>query len=141
MPTRDAIKIAEGRSLDLVEVSPGANPPVCKIMDFGKYKFQLQRKKNENKKKQKVSQLKEIKLRPTIDKHDLGIKIKQMRKFLETGDRVKISLRFRGREITHTEIGMRVMEQIKTELLDICKVDMEPRMDGKQILMIIVPKA
>lgn len=136
----EALKRAKEAGLDLVEVSPDAEPPVCKLLDFGRYKFQQQRKKTDNKKKQRVVHLKEIKLRPTIDKHDYDVKMRSMIKFLTAGDKVKISLRFRGREITHNEIGMNLMHRIKADLAEIAKIELEPKMDGRQIIMIIAPK-
>lgn len=141
LTVQEGIKLARAKGLDLVEVSPGSEPPVCKMLDYGRYKFQQQRKKTDNKKKQKVAQLKEIKLRPTIDKHDYEVKVRSVIKFIKAGDKVKISLRFRGREITHADIGMNVMERIKTDLAEIAKTELEPKMDGKQIIMILAPKS
>lgn len=140
LKTSEAIAIARERGLDLVEVSPNAKPPVCKILDFGRYKFEQQRKKNDNKKKQKIVHLKEIKLRPTIDKHDYEVKMRSVRKFINSGDRVKVSLRFRGREITHNEIGMDLMLRIKEDMAEIAKTELEPKMDGRQIIMILMPR-
>lgn len=136
----EALKIASDKSLDLVEISPNAEPPVCKLLDFGKHKFELRRKRQENKKKQKVAQLKEIKIRPTTDKHDYDVKIRSILRFIADGDKVKISLRFRGREVTHNEIGMDVMERIKTDTAEVAKPELEPKMEGKQIVMILTPK-
>lgn len=136
----EALKVAKDKGLDLVEISPGAEPPVCKILDFGRYKFQQQRKVHDGRKKQKVVQLKEIKVRPTIDDHDYQVKLRSIHKFIKAGDKVKISLRFRGREITHTELGMKLMKRIIDDTTEIAKVEFEPRMDGRQILMIIVPR-
>ena len=138
--TEDALKIASGKSLDLVEISPTAEPPVCKVMDFGKYKFELRRKKQESRKKQHVVQLKEVKLRPTTDKHDYDVKLRSIFRFIADGDKVKISLKFRGREVTHDEIGMEMMQRIKSDTAQIAKIESEPRMEGKQIIMIISPK-
>lgn len=135
----DAIRRAKAAGLDLVEVSPNAAPPVCKILDYGKYKYEAQKKAAEARKKQKIVVLKEIKLRPTIDPHDFGIKMKQSRKFLEEGDKVKITLRFRGREMSHLQLGMEIMNKVKTELHDIMKVESEPRVDGRQAVMVIGP--
>ncbi len=140
MPTKEAIAIAKSKGLDLVEVSPNTEPPVCKIIDFGKYKFQQQRKKTDNKKKQKITQLKEIKIRPTIDKHDYDVKMRSLAKFIKSGDRVKISLRFRGREITHNELGMDLMKRIIEDNAAITRVESEPKMDGRQIMMILVQR-
>lgn len=135
-----ALQAATARGLDLVEISPTAEPPVCKIMDFGKHKFDLRRKKQEGKKKQHVVQLKEIKLRPTTDKHDYNVKLRSIFRFIEDGDKVKISLKFRGREVTHDEIGMDVMLRIKNDTTAVAKVEFEPKMEGKQIIMILAPK-
>jgi len=139
-PTDEAIKKARSKGLDLVEVSPGADPSVCKMLDYGRYKFEQQRKKTDNKKKQKIVHLKEVKFRPTIDQHDYEVKMRSMVKFLSAGDKVKVSLRFRGREITHNEIGMELMNRIKTDLSELAKVELEPKMDGRQILMILIPR-
>jgi len=138
--TNRAIQIAAERGLDLVEVSPNAEPPVCKILDFGKYKFEQQRKRSSNKKKQRIVHIKEIKLRPTIDQHDYEVKLKSIDKFLKAGDKVKISLRFRGREITHKEIGMDLMQRMITDTQNLGKIESPPKMEGKQIIMIIGPK-
>ncbi len=135
-----AITVAKEKGLDLVEVSPNAEPPVCKLLDYGRYKFTQQRKKNDGKKKQKKIHLKEIKVRPTIDTHDYEVKMRSLRKFINAGDKVKVSLRFRGREITHNEIGMNLMKRIIEDSSDITKVELEPKMDGRQILMILLPK-
>jgi len=136
----EAIRIASGKGLDLVEISPTAEPPVCKVMDFGKYKFELRRKKQESKKKQHVVQLKEVKIRPTTDKHDYDVKVRSIHRFIDDGDKVKISLKFRGREVTHDEIGMEVMQRIKVDTASVAKTELEPRMEGKQIIMILAPK-
>ena len=136
----EALRVASCKSLDLVEISPTAEPPVCKILDFGKYKFDLRRKKHEGKKKQHVVQLKEIKIRPTTDKHDYDVKVRNIRRFIADGDKVKISLKFRGREVTHDEIGMEVMLRIKADVADIAKTELEPKMEGKQIIMILASK-
>jgi translation initiation factor IF-3 len=133
----DALRRARAAGLDLVEVSPNAEPPVCKILDYGKYKYEAQNKAAEARKKQKVIALKEIKLSPTIDPHDLGIKLRQARGFLEDGDKVKFSLRFRGREISHQQLGMDLMNKVKTELLEISRVESEPRLMGRQAVMVL----
>jgi translation initiation factor IF-3 len=140
IPTDEAIRLSKAKGLDLVEVSPGAEPPVCKMLDYGRYKFQQQRKKTDNKKKQKVIQLKEIKVRPTIDTHDYDVKMRSMQKFIAAGDKVKVTLRFRGREIAHAEIGMDLMIRIRDDMAEITKTELEPKMDGKQIIMILGPK-
>lgn len=139
LPIADAIKMAKDAELDLVEVSPNADPPVCKILDYGKYKYQVQKRASEAKKKQKVISLKEIKLRPTIDTNDYNIKLRAARKFLESGDKVKFSLRFRGREMAHRQVGMDLMNKICEDLGEEVKVDQEPKMEGKQILLIVSP--
>lgn len=139
-PIEEALQFAKQRGLDLVEISPGAEPPVCRVLDFGKHKFQMQRKDNNNRKKQKVVHLKEIKLRPTIDEHDYQVKMRSVEKFLKAGDKVKFSVRFRGREITHKEIGMELMDRIKADTDEFGKVELEARMEGRQILMILAPK-
>lgn len=140
IPTDEAIRLSKSKGLDLVEVSPGAEPPVCKMLDYGRYKFQQQRKKTDSKKKQKIVHLKEIKIRPTIDKHDYEVKMRSVTKFINAGDKVKISLRFRGREITHHELGMNLMNKIKEDVSEIAKPELEPKMDGKQIIMILTPR-
>lgn len=137
---RDGLVMAEEAGLDLVEVSPNAEPPVCKILDFGKFKYEVQKKKNEAKKKQKVIEVKEIKLRPSIDDNDYGVKMRNMRKFLEEGDKVKVTLRFRGRELAHQDLGMRVLERVRDDLEDLGKVEQIPKMEGRQMVMVISPR-
>ncbi|MFZ4761876.1 MAG: translation initiation factor IF-3 [Alphaproteobacteria bacterium] len=136
--TRQAISAAEEAGLDLVEVSPNAEPPVCKILDYGKFKYEQQKKKAEAKKKQKVIELKEIKLRPNIDDNDYEIKLRNARRFLEEGDKVKFTLRFRGREMMHQELGMNLLMRIKDTLEAIAKVEQSPQLEGKQMVMILV---
>lgn len=136
----DALRKAQSAGYDLVEIVPNAKPPVCKIMDYGKYKYEAQKKAHEARKKQKVVVLKEIKIRPNIDKHDLGIKLKSAKSFLEEGDKVKFSMRFRGREISHKEIGLQVIEQVKTTLADDSRIEQEPKFEGMQVIMILAPK-
>jgi translation initiation factor IF-3 len=136
----EGLRLAEQAGLDLVEISPGASPPVCKILDLGKFRYEAQKKAHEARKKQKVIQIKEIKLRPTIDKHDLDIKMKHTREFLEEGDKVRISLRFRGREMDHTNLGFQVIERVQEALKDHCKIEQTPKMEGKQIVMTVGPK-
>jgi translation initiation factor IF-3 len=138
--TREAIQMAQDVGLDLVEISPNTDPPVCKILDFGKYKYEAQKKANEARKKQKVIEVKEIKLRPGIDTHDYDIKMRAMRGFLEEGDKVKITLRFRGREMAHQELGAKVLERVKTDVEAIAKVEQWPKMEGRQMTMVISPK-
>lgn len=138
---KQAIEKALAVGLDLVEISPNAEPPVCKILDYGKYKYELQKKANEAKKKQKTVEVKEIKLRPTIEEHDYGVKLKAARKFIEGGDKVKVTLRFRGREMAHMDLGIQVLNRMKDDLLDIGKVDQEPKPEGRQVMMVLSPEA
>jgi translation initiation factor IF-3 len=137
---REGLVMAEEAGLDLVEVSPNADPPVCKILDFGKFKYEAQKKKNEARKKQKVIEVKEIKLRPNIDEHDYDVKKRSMRLFLEEGDKVKVTLRFRGRELAHQDLGMKVLERVKIDLDDLGKVEQLPKMEGRQMVMVISPR-
>jgi translation initiation factor IF-3 len=141
VPIAKALEFATQASLDLVEISPNAEPPVCKIMDFGRYKYQEKKKLHDAKKKQKVISLKEIKLRPTIGEHDLLIKIKSINSFILDGDKVKVTLKFKGREITHQELGFSVFEKIKPKLVEEAKIEYEPKMEGNQLMMIVVPKS
>jgi len=136
----EAIKLAEQAGLDLVEISPNAAPPVCKILDYGKYRYEIQKKLHDARKKQKVIQIKEIKLRPTIDKHDLEIKLRNVMGFLDDGDKVRITLRFRGREMDHSELGMKILERVQEQLKDLAKIEQYPRIEGKQIVMTVGPK-
>jgi len=140
VPIREALERAEQAGLDLVEVAPQAEPPVCKILDFGKYKYEAQKKKNEARKRQKVIEVKEIKFRPGIDDHDYEVKMRAMRKFLGEGDKVKITLRFRGRELAHQELGAKLLERVRDDLGETAKVEQFPRMEGRQMTMVIVPK-
>ncbi len=140
MPTSAALEAAEEAGLDLVEVSPTADPPVCKILDYGKYRFQEQKKKAEARKKQKVVEIKEIKLRPNIDSHDYEVKAKAMTRFFEEGDKVKVTLRFRGREMAHPELGMKLLNKVKADFEATTKVEYEPKMEGRQMIMILAPK-
>ena len=135
-----ALKKAEEVGLDLVEISPNADPPVCKIIDFGKYKYEEQKKKNEARKKQKVIEVKEIKLRPNIDDHDYDVKMRAMRRFLEEGDKVKVTLRFRGREMAHVELGHQLLQRVKTDFEADAKCEQEPRSEGRQIVMVLAPR-
>ncbi|AZL15317.1 translation initiation factor IF-3 [Rickettsiales endosymbiont of Stachyamoeba lipophora] len=139
VPLREALNLAEQAGLDLVEVSPNAEPPVCKIIDFGKYKYELQKKAHEAKKKQTKVEIKEIKLRPNIGQGDLDIKTKAIIKFLNEGNKVKVSLRFRGREITHQELGRNVFEKIKESIQEVGKIELDPKMEGMQLVMILTP--
>ena len=136
----DAIARAEEAGLDLVEISPDAEPPVCKILDFGKYKFQEQKKAAEARKNQKIVELKEIKMRPGIDDHDYDVKMRSIRRFFDEGDKVKITLRFRGREMAHTQLGMDVLKRVKADTETIAKVESEPRFEGRQMVMVLAPK-
>ena len=140
MKTEAAIALAEEAGLDLVEVSPNAEPPVCKIMDFGKYKYQAQKKAAEARKKQKVIEVKEIKLRPGIDTHDYDVKMRAMKRFFEEGDKVKVTMRFRGREMAHTELGFDLLQKVKADTEEIAKVEFEPKMEGRQMIMILAPR-
>jgi translation initiation factor IF-3 len=137
---RDAIALAEEMGLDLVEVSPAAKPPVCKILDFGKFKYQAQKKASEARKKQKIIEIKEIKMRPNIDTHDYDVKMRSIRRFFEEGDKVKVTLRFRGREMAHTELGRQVLERVKTDTATIAKVESEARLEGRQMVMVLAPR-
>ncbi|CAA7615455.1 translation initiation factor IF-3 [Magnetospirillum sp. SS-4] len=137
---REGLTMAEEAGLDLVEVSPNADPPVCKILDFGKFKYEDQKKKNAARKKQKVIEVKEIKLRPNIDEHDYDVKMRSMKKFLEEGDKVKVTLRFRGRELAHQDLGMKVLEKVKDDLETLGKIEQVPKMEGRQMVMVIAPR-
>ena len=138
--TLDALRLAEEAGLDLVEVSPDADPPVAKILDYGKYKFQEQKKQAEARKKQKIVEIKEIKMRPSIDDHDYDVKMRAIRRFFEDGDKVKVTLRFRGREMAHQQLGMAVLQRVKAEVQEISKVESEPRLEGRQMVMVLAPK-
>ena len=140
IPTVDAMRMAEEAGLDLVEVSPNSKPPVCKLLDFGKFKFQAQKKANEARKKQKTVEVKEIKMRPNIDTHDYDVKMKAMLRFFEEGDKVKVTLRFRGREMAHQELGMALLNRVKEQVEDISKVEAYPRLEGRQMVMVLAPK-
>jgi translation initiation factor IF-3 len=133
--------MAEQAGLDLVEIVPNATPPVCKILDYGKFRFLEQKKAAEARKKQKVVEIKEIKLRPGIDDHDYETKMKAVRRFFEEGDKVKITLRYRGREMAHQDLGMKLLERVKIEMAEISKVEAEPLLEGRQMTMIMAPKA
>lgn len=135
----EALALAEKAGLDLVEVSPNAAPPVCKILDYGKYKYEQQKKAHEAKKNQRVIHIKEVKLRPNIDKHDFEIKMRHVVKFLEAGDKVKVTLRFRGREMAHQEIGMNLLERVKEVLADKIRIEHQPSFEGRQVVMVVAP--
>ncbi len=140
MPFFDALKVAEEAGLDLVEISPNATPPVCKILDYGKFRFLEQKKAAEARKKQKTVEVKEIKLRPGIDDHDYEVKMKAMKGFFEEGNKVKITLRFRGREMAHQSLGLKVLDRVKADVGDIAKVEMEPNFEGRQVVMVLAPR-
>lgn len=135
-----ALKMAQDAGLDLVEISPNNNPPVCKILDYGKFKFQAQKKAAEARKRQKVVEIKEVKLRPMIDDHDYDVKMKSMQRFFEEGDKVKITLRFRGREMAHQELGTQLLERIKGDVSEIAKVEQDARFEGRQVVMVLAPR-
>ena len=139
MPLNKAIELAKQEGLDLIEISPNANPPVCKIMDMGKYKYDAQKKANIAKKKQKIVLLKEIKMRPVTETHDYEFKVKNAKKFIEKGDKVKFTIRFKGRELQHSHLGKELMDKIKVDMQDIGKVELHPKFDGKQMIMVIQP--
>ena len=139
LSTQEAINIAKQKGLDLIEISPKANPPVCKIIDIGKYKYDLQKKANKAKKKQKIVNLKEIKLRPTTEIHDYNFKIRNAQKFLSKGDKVKFTVQFRGREMQHTHLGHELMQRIINDTNDLGKVEIQPKFEGRQIIMIVQP--
>jgi translation initiation factor IF-3 len=140
MSAREAMHRAFTAGLDLVEISPNADPPVCKILDFGKFKYEQQKKRNEAKKKQKVIEIKEIKVRPNIDENDYQVKMRAMKSFIEEGDKVKVTLRFRGREMAHQDIGVRVLERIRAEMDTTSKVEQMPRMENRQMVMVLSPR-
>ena len=135
-----AIQMAGEVGLDLVEISPNAEPPVCKILDYGKHKYESQKKKAEARKKQKIVEIKEIKMRPVIDSNDYQVKIRNMLRFLEDGNKVKVTMRFRGREVTHQELGMDVLKRVQDDLAASCKVEVSPRFEGRQIILLLGPK-
>jgi translation initiation factor IF-3 len=136
----DALRIAEDAGLDLVEIAPNSTPPVCKILDYGKYRFLEQKKASEARKKQKTVEVKEIKLRPGIDDHDYEVKMKAMKGFFEEGNKVKITLRFRGREMAHQDLGLKVLDRVKTDVAELAKVEMEPNFEGRQVVMVLAPR-
>ncbi len=138
--TLEAIEMADEVGLDLVEVSPNADPPVCKILDYGKLKYETQKKKAEARKKQRTIDVKEIKMRPGIDNHDYDVKMRSINRFLGDGDKVKVTLRFRGREMVHQNLGMKVLERVRADLEEIAKVEQFPKMEGRQMTMVMAPK-
>ena len=139
LPIKKAIQAAKEEGLDLIEISPNANPPVCKIMDMGKYKYDAQKKANLAKKKQKIIALKEIKMRPVTENHDYQFKVKNAKKFIAKGDKVKFTIRFKGRELQHSHLGNELMSKIKEDMKEIGKVELHPKFDGKQMIMVIQP--
>jgi translation initiation factor IF-3 len=140
MSAREALIRAYDVGLDLLEISPNAVPPVVKILDYGKYKYEQQKKANEARKRQKVVELKEIKVRPNIDDHDYDVKMRQMREFIGEGDKVKVTLRFRGREMAHQDLGLKVLDRIRGEMAELTKVESMPRLENRQMIMVLAPK-
>ena len=136
----EAMQMAENVGLDLVEISPDADPPVCKILDYGKFKYEAQKKKSEARKKQKTIDVKEIKMRPGIEEHDYQVKMRAMNRFLDSGDKVKVTLRFRGREMVHQDLGVRVLERVRDEVDELAKVEQFPKMEGRLMTMVISPR-
>jgi translation initiation factor IF-3 len=136
----EALALAEESAMDLVEIQPTADPPVCRIMDYGKFKFEAQKKANAAKKKQKIVEIKELKFRPTTDDGDYNIKLRNLRRFLEEGDKVKVNIRFKGREMAHQELGMEMARRIETDLADEVVIEQRPRLEGRQMIMMIAPK-
>ncbi len=139
-PIQAALDMAQSAGLDLVEIAPNSTPPVCKILDYGKFKYQAQKKAAEARKKQHVVEIKEIKLRPMIDDHDYDVKMRAMKRFFEEGDKVKITLRFRGREMAHQELGTKLLERVKSDTGPIAKVEQEPKFEGRQMIMVLAPR-
>jgi translation initiation factor IF-3 len=137
---QEAIALAEEAGLDLVEIVPNAEPPVCKIVDLGKLKYQNQKKAAEARKKQKTVEIKELKMRPNIDDHDYEVKLKAAGRFFEDGDKVKVTLRFRGREMAHQELGMKLLQRVKEDTAEIAKVEAEPKLEGRQMMMVLAPR-
>ena len=136
----EGLEIAFQAGLDLVEISPNADPPVCKVLDYGKFKYEAQKKANEARKKQKVIDVKEIKMRPGIDEHDYQVKMRSVKRFLDDGDKVKMTIRFRGREMAHQELGMKVLDRVREEVDELAKVEQFPRTEGRLMTMVIAPK-
>jgi translation initiation factor IF-3 len=136
----DALARAVEAGLDLVEIAPNSEPPVCKILDFGKYKYQAQKKAAEARKKQRTVEIKEIKMRPNIDIHDYDVKMRSIVRFFEEGDKVKVTLRFRGREMAHMELGTKLLERVKHDTSTLAKVESEPRLEGRQMVMVLAPR-
>jgi len=140
MYTKEAIEQAAEVGLDLVEVSPNADPPVCKFLDVGKFRYEAQKKANAARKTQKTQEIKEIKMRPNIDDHDYDVKMRNVNRFIEHGDKVKVTLRFRGRELSHQQLGMNLLKRVQEDVAEIAKIEAYPRMEGRQMLMVLAPK-
>ncbi|HEY5597893.1 MAG TPA: translation initiation factor IF-3 [Kiloniellales bacterium] len=140
VPMTEAMQRAENAGLDLVEISPGATPPVCKILDYGRFKYADQKKKAEARKKQKTIDIKEIKMRPNIDQHDYDVKMRSIQRFIAEGDKVKVTMRFRGREMVHQDLGLKVLDRVRDELVEVAKIEQFPRVEGRQMIMIMAPR-
>jgi translation initiation factor IF-3 len=140
VPIKDALDSAAEAGLDLVEIAPNMSPPVCKILDYGKFKYQEQKKAAEARKKQKTVEIKEIKFRPMIDDHDYDVKMRSMKRFFEEGDKVKVTLRFRGREMAHQELGFKLLDRVRDDLMTLAKVEQEPKFEGRQMVMVLAPR-
>ena len=140
LTTRDARELADEVGMDLVEVSPHTDPPVCKLLDYGKFKYEAQKKANEARKKQKTVEVKEIKMRPNIDQHDYDVKMRAVLRFLDEGDKVKVTMRFRGREMAHQERGLLVLDRVRDQLEELVKVEQTPKMEGRQMVMVVAPR-
>ena len=136
----EALNMAASAGLDLVEVAPNADPPVCKILDYGKFKYESQKKAAEARKKQRTIEVKEIKMRPMIDDHDYDVKMRSIRRFFEEGDKVKVTLRFRGREMAHQDLGLKLLDRVRSELSELSKVEQEPKLEGRQMVMVLAPR-
>jgi len=136
----EALRLADEAGLDLVEVAPNSKPPVCKLLDYGKYKFQAQKKAAEARKKQKTVEVKEVKMRPNIDTHDYEVKMRNVKRFFDEGDKVKVTLRFRGREMAHQDLGMALMNRVKEDVDEIAKVELHPKLEGRQMIMVLAPR-
>lgn len=138
--TAEALRLAEQEGIDLVEIAPNAEPPVCRIMDYGKFKYQEQKRQQEAKAKQKIIQVKEVKFRPATDEGDYQVKLRNLKRFIEDGDKAKVTLRFRGREMAHQELGMRVLERVRDDMAELVQVEAMPKLEGRQMVMVLAPK-
>jgi translation initiation factor IF-3 len=138
--TADALHMSEQQEVDLVEIAPNAEPPVCRLMDYGKFKYQEQKRQQEARAKQKIIQVKEVKFRPGTDEGDYQVKLRNLRRFIEEGDKAKVTLRFRGREMAHQELGMRVLERVRDDLVELCQVEAMPKLEGRQMVMVLAPR-